>query len=512
MAKRSAGILIPLFSLRADRDLGRGDIGDLAPMLDLALAMGHRIVQLLPLDETGPGEASPYSASSVMAVDPIYIAVDELPGVSRARIRDAKASLGSSRFIARERVRQVKLDLLTRAYQRFRRGSERSDFEAYEVQNSDWLPDYALFRALKDRFAWAAWESWPEGLRNRTPEAIASARVELARPIEMYSYWQYVAHRQLVAMRREYNRRGAMIGGDLAFSPGRDSAEVWAHQDHFDLSRLVGAPPDAFSPDGQRWGLPMPDWRRMRAAGWSILRMRMRRARELYDVVRIDHVVGLFRTFSFGADPTEPGRFDPAAEPSQRDQGDSIMRAIVEEAGGSSIIAEDLGVVPHWVNASLTAIGIPGYKVIRWEKERGSDGEHFIEPSHYPELSLATTGTHDTETFIEWWREIPAVERQDLVRSLGLDGAVNAARTRLTIDGIDAIIEKLYASPSIFVIEPIQDLFGWSARINRPGTVGPSNWNYRLPLTLERMHTSGAIARRVEKLRSIARLTGRFEH
>src|SRR5271170_1011229 len=174
MAKRSAGILVPLFSLRANRDLGRGDIGDLAPMLDLALATGHRIVQLLPLDETGPGESSPYSALSVMAVDPIYIAVDNLPGISRARIRDARTAVGGSRFIARERVRQVKLDLLARAYQRFRRNGERADFEAYEVQNTDWLPDYALFRALKDRFSWAAWESWPEGLRTRAPEAIAS--------------------------------------------------------------------------------------------------------------------------------------------------------------------------------------------------------------------------------------------------------------------------------------------------------------------------------------------------
>jgi 4-alpha-glucanotransferase len=513
MTRRAAGILVPIFSLRTERDLGRGDIGGLAAMLDLALAMGHRIVQLLPLDETGPGESSPYSAASVMAIDPIHIAVDQLPVHGESEVGAGLVSLRGCRSAPRAKVRKVKLEFLRSAYERFRVAnqiSEKQDFELFQTRNAAWLPDYALFRALKDRFSWRAWETWPRDLSMRDPAILDMARKELAMPIEMYSYFQFLAHRQLRQARRYFNERGASIGGDLAFSPGRDSAEVWANQDQFDLTRFVGAPPDAFNPQGQRWGLPMPNWSRMRSNGWSFLRMRMRRARELYDLVRIDHVVGLFRTYNFGQDPSEPGCFTPADEMAQRDQGESIMRAIIEEAGESGLIAEDLGVVPPWVHATLDSLGIPGYKVIRWEKRTDPDGEHFIDPAQYPEASVATTGTHDTETFVEWFGHISPSERADLFRSLNLDASAHAPSV-LTAEMLNAVLQRLYAAPSRYVIEPVQDLFGWKARINRPGTVSGSNWSYRLPLTIERMLSSNAIGRRLATLRDIAVSSGRYD-
>lgn len=238
----------------------------------------------------------------------------------------------------------------------------------------------------------------------------------------------------------------------------------------------------------------------------------MRRARELFDVVRVDHVVGLFRTFNFGSNSGEPGRFTPAGETAQREQGETMMRVIVEEAGGSAVIAEDLGAVPPWVRSSLDALGVPGYKILRWEKECwGTPDEGFVPPARYPELSVATTGTHDTETMVVWWRESPAKERRLLVESLRLDGRVNPNRTRLDQPGLDAVLEALYAAPSRLVIVPIQDLFGWSARINFPGTVRPANWTWRLPATIERLTASPATARRTQKLRTLALRTGRFD-
>ena len=136
-----------------------------------------------------------------------------------------------------------------------------------------------------------------------------------------------MAHRQWREVRTDLAGRGVVLGGDLAFSPGRESAEVWANQEMFDLTRTVGAPPDAFSADGQRWGLPMPDWKRMRGTGFSLIRTRVRHARELFDLLRIDHVVGLFRTYAFGIDDPAPGAFDPPDEAAQRAQGEEIIRA-----------------------------------------------------------------------------------------------------------------------------------------------------------------------------------------
>ncbi len=515
MVTRSAGVLIPLFSLRTRHSLGRGEILDLAPMIDLALAMGCSVIQLLPLDETGPAEQSPYSALSVNAIDPIYISIRDLPGVGRVVLGRARAAVGSGRVVLRSTVRREKLALLERAYRatRARRGrDEGGDLAAFVAANTYWLDDYALFRALEERFEWSSWETWPAELIRREPDALAAVRREFADQIAMYCLWQFIAHREWSAMRAYAASRGVRIGGDLAFSPCAESAEVWANQNDFDLTRSVGAPPDNFNPKGQRWGLPLPNWERMRANGFKLMRARVRHAGSLYDLIRIDHVVGLYRTFNFGADPDAAGIFTPENEELQRVQGEEIMRTIKEEAGATAteIIAEDLGSVPTWVRESLTRLGVPGYKVMQWERvDWGRPDETFLSPASYPELSVATTGTHDTESLTTWWREQPVSEREKLMRALGIAGDVNP-RAMLDQSARDAILTALYAAPSRLVIIPIQDLFGWSARINRPGTVNDSNWTYRLPMTLERLRRSPAIQSRIAKLREIAIRTSRF--
>ncbi len=520
MFPRSAGILIPLFSLRTEDDLGRGEIMQMRAMIDFALAMGHRVIQLLPIDETAPGEASPYNALSVFAIDPLYISASELAGVGRLALKRARRSASepsddpspSARFVPRAAYVAAKRELLERAFERFAsraRRIERDAFDDFLHRNSYWLDDYALFRALKDRFEFRSWEEWPGALAGREPGALATARRELASEVRKYLYFQFVAHSQWNAVREYARERGAFIGGDLAFSPSRDSAEVWAHQEMFDLSRTVGTPPDEFNRRGQRWGLPMPNWEAMRAEGLELWRSRVRHARELYDCLRVDHVVGMYRTFSFGSEPDDRGTFFPSIEEEQRAQGEAVIRATLEEAPDALIIAEDLGTVPPWVRQSLAALGVPGYKVMMWERKWDEPDAPFISPHDYPELSLATTGTHDTDTLAVWWRECPLEERTSFVHALGLDGRVHP-EAPLKDAALDAVIEALYAGRSMVAILPIQDLFGWEARINRPGTISATNWTYRLPLGLERMAESGAIRKCQRLLLDIARRTGRF--
>ncbi|HEY6395215.1 MAG TPA: 4-alpha-glucanotransferase [Candidatus Binataceae bacterium] len=506
--KRSAGILIPLFSLNTRDDLGSGEILDLKEMIDFALAMGHRMILLLPLDERAPGERSPYSALSVFAIDPAYISALMLRGVgplARMHARhEARSAAGTD-----IRLREAKRKLLDKAFEAGRR-EHRREFEEFAGRNAYWLRDYALFRALKDRYRWASWEEWPAEIARREPDALEAARGELELDAERHSYWQFIANQQFLMTRAYAASHGAMLGGDLAFSPSRESAEVWANQHIFDLSRTIGTPPDAFTEKGQRWGLPMPRWDVMRADGFAFLRGRIRRAAALYDFIRIDHVVGLYRTFVFGADPEAPGSFVPAHEDQQRDLGESTMRAILEEAGKGRVIAEDLGTVPPWVRQSLTALGVPGYTVMQWERENWhAPQEKFLSPSSYPELSLATTGTHDTETLIEWWDRQPEEERRRLADALGIDGRA-PADAPLNRPTLDAILESLYAAPSRMVVLPIQDLFGWRDRINLPGTVGDLNWTYRLPKPISKLRREPLIQSRIEELREIAQRTGRF--
>src|SRR5579863_3850683 len=503
MIDRCAGVLVPLFSLRTAADFGRGDFAAVLPMGRFALAMGHRLIQLLPLDETAGAEASPYAAMSVLAIDPIYVSATGLSGVAAgdvaavARILDA-----SSQIPDLSAIRAAKRQLLELSFRRFRAegdAARRASFASFVEENRAWLDDYALFHALKDKYGGARWETWPEPLQRHDPHALAEAARELSDTIAALEYFQFAAQCQWLEIRERFVRDRLMIGGDLAFSPGRESAEVWANQQLFDLTRCVGAPPDAFSETGQRWGLPMPNWERIRAGGFGFLRTRVRRARQLYDALRIDHVVGLFRTYGYLNDREAPGDFTPTSEPAQRAQGEEIFKVILDEAGPMQIIAEDLGVIPPFVRASLTALGVPGYKVVRWEKEPpGGPEQPFIPPADYPELSLATTGTHDTETLAEWWSIISPAERRRFLQAMNAGDLSDADRPLISEATLDAVLTAVYASRSRIVLMPVQDLFGWKDRINLPGTVGSHNWTWRMPFDLDLLDQRSDLRGRID--------------
>jgi 4-alpha-glucanotransferase len=247
----------------------------------------------------------------------------------------------------------------------------------------------------------------------------------------------------------------------------------------------------------------------MRAGGFELIRRRVRHARELFELLRIDHVVGLFRTYAFGPDAEALGNFDPLAEADQRAQGEEIIRIVKREAGAMEVFAEDLGSVPAFVRASLKALGVPGYKVMRWEREWDVATQPFIKPAAYPELSVATTGTHDTDTMTEWWRAARADERKQFVTGLGLGGAVDVKRDTLSESAVEAIICALYNAPSRIAIAPVQDLFGWDSRVNIPGTVNAANWKWRLPFALDGPQKSPQLIARIEALHAIAVRTHR---
>jgi 4-alpha-glucanotransferase len=519
---RCAGVLIPLFSVRSTEDFGRGEFRGLEPMGNLALAMGHRLVQLLPIDEIAPGETSPYSALSVFALDPIYVSLAPLPGVSARDCAAARADLRrDDRPVDHQRLRSRKHALLAQSFAHFKAGGDkklRDEYQQFIAHHSGWLEDYAVFRALQDNFGGTGWECWPSTLKHHDAAALDHMRRELAEQIAMFKYIQFIAHRQWREVRTHLSGLGVLLGGDLAFSPCCESVEVWAHPELFDLGRSVGAPPDAFSEHGQRWGLPMPDWETMREQNFEFLRKRVRHARELYDLLRIDHVVGLYRTYGYPLDERIGGAFDPVAEFAQRAQGREIMQIVLEEAGPMRIVAEDLGVIPQFVRDTLAALGIPGYKVMRWEKELSNSigaeparSTDYLDPAKYPRVSLATTGTHDTDTLVEWWATISPNERRRFAQSLHISGSLNCDSATLDEPTLDAILESAYASPADLAVTPIQDLFGWDARINSPGTISEANWSWRLPFDLERCLENPRLQQRVAKLRRICERTGRFQ-
>jgi len=480
---RVAGVLIPLFSIRSESGWGLGelpDIGTLAPWLEQA---GFSQLMLLPLQEVALGHTSPYSALSAFALDPVYIALDELedfedlggegtlPHEERQRLDEVR---GSDRVLWGA-VRGLKDASLRRCYAHCRhrvdRRSERAiDLERFAEEHRDWLFDYGLFRALTTNLrTW--WRTWEPPLQNRRPEALADARNRYADDCGYYEYLQWLAYRQIAAAREEARHHGVQLAGDLPFMVAEDSADAWARQDEFRFDASVGVPPDDFAKDGQDWGLPVYRWDVLASRDYDWLRQRGEHLAEAFDVVRVDHVVGFYRTYVRPKNGAKPF-FSPAVRAAQIAQGEAVVRML--EAGGAGVIAEDLGMVPPFVRQSLTRIGVPGFRVLRWEK----DDEDYRDPSDWPGLSVATTGTHDTEPIATWWDAMPSHERHQLCRLPFLDRLAHEDFGPLVHQGL---LETVYASGSRMLLLPIQDVFGSSERINLPGTVSSENWTYRLP-------------------------------
>lgn len=513
--RRAAGIAIPLFSLRGADDRGGGTILDLIPFIDWMARWHQQVVQLLPLNETAPSEASPYTTLSVFALDPGYISTAAVSDVAESEparqwlespaVQRRVRRLRQSRWRHRSAAYRLTLQLLDLGFRQFETAApkeRRQRFEDFCQLHAWWLDDYALFRALRERSQWANWETWPEELRRRDATAVREAAAELQPRIRFAKYLQWIAGDQWQQVRRHARRRGVLVKGDLPFVCGRDSADVWGHPELFDFSSSAGAPPDAFSGTGQSWGLPLYNWAELRRQNYQWWRRRARQGRELYDLFRIDHVIGLYRTYAIPVRDGGTSGFVPADEGEQLAQGTALMGAILEEvAGKAGVIAEDLGLVPQWARESLSALDIPGYKVFRWETRQG----RYVDPRSYPPLSVATSGTHDTETLAKWCESLSDDDRRALYECLDLDSALSAPHLGLQL----SLLQRLYEAGSVLTILPIQDLFGWRERVNTPATVHHHNWSYRLPVRIDELDDVPAIRERMEVIREMIDANGR---
>ncbi len=493
---RRCGLLVPLFSAPSSRSWGCGEIGDLAPLMQWLAGGGQRLLQLLPLNEMAPGDCSPYSAMSASAIDPIYISLADVPEFMAAG-GETSLSAVDRQLLAEVRqaarvpytvLRPLKLRALTAAYERFLHDewlpqtARGTALAAYIRDEAWWLDAYATFRVLHEREGGRLWLEWPDAFARRDTDAIEHLCAESWRERLFYQYLQWTASTQWAAARQAAREADVALFGDLPFMVDLHSADVWANQESFQLDRSVGVPPDAFSATGQDWGMPAYDWDALQATGFGWLHDRARRGAQLFDGYRVDHLVGFYRTYSRRRSDREDARFIPSEQPDQLRLGERVLS--VFRSGGADVIAEDLGVIPDFVRASLALLGVPGFRVFRWERAWHEHGQPFRDPSEYPVVSVATTGTHDTETLAVWWDSAGEEERRAIlaipsVRRVTRDADLTWAP--FTPHVRDVLIEALCASASRIVILPVQDVFGWYDRINQPATVSEANWTYRLP-------------------------------
>jgi len=487
---RAAGVLLHPTSLPGP--YGIGDVGDeVIALFDWMRGAGLRIWQMLPLNPPGYGN-SPYGCLSSYAGNPLLISPAHLVRDGLLPPHDTPSFPAD--HVAFDRVCAFKTALLRQSFAHFRATAsdeQRAALQAFERDNA-WLPDWALFAALKAQNDDREWTAWPRELAFRDKEAIARARRELAEEIRFHKYVQWLFFTQWAAVRRAADARGIELMGDVPIYVAWDSADVWANRHLFQLDEngaptvVAGVPPDYFSATGQRWGNPIYRWDALKETRYRWWVSRIRAALRFADVIRIDHFRGFAAYWEIPAsEPTAiHGRWMPGP-------GRALFDAVRSALGDLPLVAEDLGHITAEVHELRRAIGIPGMRILQF----GFAQPHSPHLPHcYPRETVVYTGTHDNDTARGWYEHASATERAFAALYLG---------THVADDAPWALIRAAYTSVAETAIVPVQDILGLGseARMNKPGHE-KDNWSWRL--------REGALtAEHAERLRKLGELSGR---
>ncbi len=465
---RTSGILMHISSLPSP--WGIGTMGGVArEFVDFLARAGQRYWQLLPVGPTSYGD-SPYQSFSAFAGNPYFIDLDDLAQEGLLRREEyAHLDWGSPDQVDYGLLYHNRYPVLRRAVERLLAATP-PDYEDFRRKNTHWLGDYALFMAIKQANDGVSWQEWEEGLRNRDPGSLETARRSLAGEVTFWEGTQYLFYRQWIALRAVARERGVAIIGDLPIYVAYDSADVWAEREQFQLdeggrpTEVSGCPPDGFCETGQLWGNPLFNWKAMRADNYRWWRERIKHQFALFDTLRIDHFRGFdsYYAIPYGDPDARFGSWRPGP-------GMELFRTIEGEMGRRSIIAEDLGYLTDSVRQLLTDSGYPGMKVLQFAFDSREDNDYL--PHNYPHRCVVYTGTHDNDTILGWMDHAPST-------------AVQAAKEYLRLTQEEGwewgMMRGAWASVGELAVVTMQDLLGLdnSARMNAPSILG-GNWKWR---------------------------------
>ena len=501
--KRRSGVLLHPTSLPGIH--GSGDLGLASRhFVDWLTVAGQTLWQVLPLGGIGPGN-SPYMSPSALAGNELLIDLDQL---KEAGWLEADEIQPDPQFSA-ERVnyplvKRYRMNCLRRAAQRFFLEKNNEAHQAFEAfcASCEWLDDYALFMALDQQYGSSGklWQDWPGSLAQRQPDALQKAAKKYAEACAFWKFCQWCFHQQWAALKQYANSHGIRIIGDMPIFVSPHSADVWAHQELFDLDEtghprvIAGVPPDYFSATGQRWGNPLYRWNAHKDENYRWWITRMKTTLSLCDIVRIDHFRGFESYWEIPASEETAinGKWQPGP-------GLEFFNVLNQALGidrnadnDLKIIAEDLGIITDEVNALRKAVNVPGMRVLQFAFD-GSSNNLYL-PHNYEANTVVYTGTHDNDTTPGWWNDLPAHVQAHVCSYLGVS-------VEKSIHW--ALIHAASASVAALCIIPMQDILGLdsSHRMNMPGK-GEGFWEWRFDWAQVEPRHAG-------RLSSLARLHGR---
>jgi len=497
MKRRGCGVLIHITSLPSIH--GIGDLGpDAYDFVEFLVKARQSYWQILPLNPTDTIYSnSPYSGLSAFAGNPLMISPELL--VREGYLKDE--DIASPPQFPNERVDfpaviSYKKTLFQLALNRFKKRKDKSDYEHFCVENSEWLDDFSLFVALKAHFLGQSWDRWPGDLRDRQPEAMQEMRMLLQERIGFEKFLQFLFFNQWHDLKRFCHQQGIQIIGDIPIYVAHGSADVWSNPGLFKLNRqkrpavVSGAPPDAFFEKGQVWGTPVYRWNVLKKTGYAWWCKRLEYSLRLHDFIRLDHFRGFVAYWEVPADRKTGAKGRWVDVPAE-----DFFNVLFRKFPFLPIIAEDLGMITAEIRELMNRSGFPGMRPLIAAFSE-NPATHISAPHNIERHSVVFTGTHDFNTVRGWFEnEATPQNKECFFRYLGRSVSVEDIHWEF--------IRLAMMSAADTVIIPMQDILGLDerARMNRPGTVD-GNWEWRY--SLERLMPSTA-----EKLKDMTELYGR---
>ena len=548
---KGAGTAIPVFALRSEDDFGVGEFLDLKKMVDWAVLTGQTFLQLLPVNDTTMfgtlDDSYPYNANSTFALHPQFI---NLPAAGVPVDKEyLKLQKQLNSFVKDGRpetdyvsVNREKRRLLRKAFDaNWKSLSRTKAYRNFLAANREWLIPYSRFCALRDEFGTPDFSQWGEFAvydEARLERWNKSHRSET----DFNCFLQFHLDAQFRQVRDYAHSKGVVLKGDLPIGISRTSADAWQFPKLFNMDSQAGAPPDAFSADGQNWGFPTYNWEEMAKDGYAWWKARLRKMSEYFDAFRIDHILGFFRIWQipvpeksglagyfspaipysadelrswgygnrmdrFIEDPHRPGWYHPRID--AKDLGDlyidffyrrhnefwkhNAMGKLSALLGSTNMLAcgEDLGMIPACVPEVMQRLNILSLEIQRMPKD---PAQTFADPARYPYGCVCTTSTHDMSPIRAWWEEDRALSQRFYNEALGCGGAAPYFCEPWVCR---RIVEQHLWSPAMLVILPLQDWLSISPelrykgnpadeRINVPA-IPRYHWDYRMHLSLEEL-------------------------
>lgn len=471
MRGRAAGILLPISSLPSP--YGIGTLGrDAYRFVDQLVKAGQKYWQVLPVGPTSFGD-SPYQSFSAFAGNPYFIDFEILIEEGLLKRSEVEAyDWGSDpEDIAYDKIYQNRFEVLHKAYARSKHKKDKN-YRNFVKKHTYWLEDYALFMALKFYFNGKEWSSWERDIRMHESQAVKKYQMLLSEEIDFWKFLQFHFYKQWKKLKKYANEHGIKIIGDIPLYVALDSADVWTRGELFELDErkkpihVAGVPPDCFCEDGQLWGNPIYDWKKMEKTKFKWWEMRMRSNADLYDVIRIDHFIGIVNYWSIPAedDTAIHGKW-------KKGPGKKLTKVIKKATKGSDIIAEDLGIVGENVRKLIDKTGWPGMKILEFAFD-GNDTNEYLPHNYKNTNAIVYGGTHDNETLVGYFDNVSEESLEYTFDYLNIHEKSQIPK---------AMIRTGYASIADTVIFQMQDILELdnSARMNFPSTVG-TNWRWRM--------------------------------